>query len=334
MTHPRAHSHTITQPLCKGVRKDGSPCQAEAHRDLDGYCVAHGPADKLRVWRVNRGSSATASRIDRRVPERFKEIIELLTEGMTAVRQGHLSPSAYNAICNGAKELRAYYKLADEEMEEIRAEEDRAAAAAMAGGHGDLNILNTSAAISEEENRYSLESFAAQGLAELEEPSDPDEPATAVLTEEGRQRFGIRPQSSYTQEDLDNLRNDALQYRFRKEDLPYLIEMAKEMREEMEAARTALTSGAEDAPEPLRDPLTGQPMDRLPARTRTGVVPETGEVETDPEVLADQVRQAGDLIRLLENLYQNDDYERTQDELNDPDAPNGAVINHQPVPTS
>ncbi len=71
-----------------------------------------------------------------------------------------------------------------------------------------------------------------------------------------------------------------------------------------------------------------------PARARTGAAPETGEVETDPEVLADQVRQAGELIRLLENLYQNDDYERTQDELNDPDAPNGAVINHQPVPTS
>ena len=98
MTHPRAHSHTITHPLCKGARKDGSPCQAEAHRDLDGYCVAHGPADKLRVWRVNRGSFSIATRIDRRVPERFKEIIELLTEGMTAVRQGHLSPSAYNAI--------------------------------------------------------------------------------------------------------------------------------------------------------------------------------------------------------------------------------------------
>ena len=75
-------------------------------------------------------------------------------------------------------------------------------------------------------------------------------------------------------------------------------------------------------------------MDRLPARARTGVVPETGEFETDPEVLADQVRQAGELIRLLKNLYQNDDYERTQDELHNPDAPSGAVINHQPVPTS
>ena len=334
MRHPRTHSHTITPPLCKGVRKYCSPCQAKRRRDLDGYCIAHGPADKLRAWRVNRGSISIATRIDRRVPERLKEIIELLTEGMTAVRQGMLSPAAYNAICNGAKELRAYYKLADEEMEEIRAEEDHAAAVAMAGGHGDLNILNTAAAISEDQNRYSLDSFAAQGLAELEEPSDPDEPATAVLTEEGRQRFGIRPQSAYTQEDLDTLRNDALQYRFPKEELPYVIEMTKEMRDEMEAARTALTSGAEDAPEPLRDPLTGQPMDRLPARARTGVVPETGEVETDPDVLEDQVRQAGDLIRLLENLYLDDEYERTQDELHNPDAPSGAVINHQPVPTS
>ncbi len=231
MTHPRAHSLTNTQPLCKGVRKDGSPCQAKGHHDLDGYCIAHAPADKLHAWRVHGGSAATATLIDRRVPERFKDIIELLTEGMTAVRSGHLSPSAYNAICNGAKELRDDDKLADEEMEEIRAEEDHAAAAAMAGGHSDLNILNT-------------------------------------------------------------------------------------------------------ALEPLRDPLTGQPMDRLPARARTGVVPETGEVETDPEVLADQVRQAEDLIRLLENLYRDDDYERTQDELHNPDAPNGAVINHQPVPTS
>ncbi len=71
-----------------------------------------------------------------------------------------------------------------------------------------------------------------------------------------------------------------------------------------------------------------------PARARAGAVPESDEVETDPQVLADQVRQAGDLIRLLENLYQNDEYERTQDELRDSDAPNGALINHQPVPTS
>ena len=332
MSHPNAYAVTPTKTFCKSVRKDGAPCQAEAHRDLDGYCFAHGPSDKLHRVRVNRGSDTIAQRIDQRVPERLKGMIDLLTEGMTAVREGQLSPAAYNTICSGAKELRTFYKMADEEMKEIRAEEDQAAAAAMAGGHGDLNILNT--ASNEEQNQYSLDSLAQQGLAELEQPSDPDKPAEAVLTAEGRHRFGFRPQSAYTQEDLDSLKNDALQYRFRKEDLPYLITKTADMREEMEAALTELTSDPEQAPEPPRDPFTGQPMEKPPALAKTGVDPAPDEVETDPEVLADQVRQTGDLIRLLQKLNQHDEYERTQDESQDPDTPNGTRANHQPLPTS
>ena len=331
MNNPRACSHVNTRERCKGLQMDGAPCQAEGHRDLDGYCIAHSPAKERHTFRVNRGSESIACRIDRRVPERLKGMIDLLTEGMQAVREGQLSPAAYNAICHGAKELRTYYKMADAEMEEIRAEEDHAAAVAMAGGHGDLKILNTAAAIQEEQNQYTLDSLAQQGLAEVKQPSDPDKPTTAVLTEEGRHRFGFRPQSAYTQEDLDNLKNDALQYRFRKQDLPHLIDLTVDMREEMEAALTELTSDPEAAPEPPCDPLTGLPMDKPPARAKTGVEPTPEEVETDPEVLADQVRQVEDLIRLLQNVNQDDEYERKQDESQEPDTPNGVLTNHQPA---
>ena len=110
--------------------------------------------------------------------------------------------------------------------------------------------------------------------------------------------------------------------------------MAAEMREEMQVALTELTSDHGPALEPPRDPFTGQPMDKPPARAKTGVDPVPEEVETDPEVVADQIRQAGDLIRLLQTLNQDDEHETKQDEFHDQDVPNVAPVNHQPIPTS
>ena len=35
MNDSLAHAHTLTKTYCKSVRKDGSPCQAKVHNDLD-----------------------------------------------------------------------------------------------------------------------------------------------------------------------------------------------------------------------------------------------------------------------------------------------------------
>ena len=122
--------------LCKSVRKDGSPCQGQGLEQFDGYCIAHGPADKVRESRARGGrNSSTAARADKRIPERMQSVIKGLAEGFIAVREGTLSPAVYTAMCRGAREMRDSYRLADAEMELIRTEETQAAAEEMAGTH-------------------------------------------------------------------------------------------------------------------------------------------------------------------------------------------------------
>ena len=81
--------------LCKSVRKDGSPCQGQGLEQFDGYCIAHGPADKVRESRARGGrNSSTAARADKRIPERMQSVIKGLAEGFIAVREGTLSPAS------------------------------------------------------------------------------------------------------------------------------------------------------------------------------------------------------------------------------------------------
>ena len=133
----------MAAPPCKGVKKDGTPCRGNGNDQLDGYCIAHGAPEKTRAWRVLGGeNSSTAARADKRIPERFRPVIQAVTNGIAEVREGTLKPAAYAAICRGAKILLELYRAADADMELVRLEEIEAAAAEVNGSHGDLEILD------------------------------------------------------------------------------------------------------------------------------------------------------------------------------------------------
>ena len=127
---------------CKSIKRDGSPCNGKGLEQFDGYCIAHGPADQTRQWRALGGTnSSTAARLDKRIPARLKNMMDMLEDGMNRVLEGTLSSADYTVICRGAKVRIDLYRLADEEMEAIRAEETQTAAEEIAGAHGDLAIL-------------------------------------------------------------------------------------------------------------------------------------------------------------------------------------------------
>ena len=48
---------------CKGLKKDGTSCRGNVLEQLDGYCIAHAPADKAWHWRSHGGKSSPASRL-------------------------------------------------------------------------------------------------------------------------------------------------------------------------------------------------------------------------------------------------------------------------------
>ena len=143
----------MTKTTCKSAKQDGSPCKGQGLEQFDGYCIAHGLADQTREWRVRGGKAsatpATASRADKRIPERLQSIFKELTEGMTAVREGTLTPAAYTSICRRAKIMVDLYRLTDEEMDLIRTEETQTAASE----------------ISAQQNKYRTQVFINQGLA-------------------------------------------------------------------------------------------------------------------------------------------------------------------------
>ena len=122
---------------CKGVKKDGTPCRGNGLEQLDGYCLAHGPTELTRGWRVRGGeNSSTAARADKRLPERYRDVINIVVQGIDDVKEGIMTPAALTAISRAAKALLDLNRAADAEMELIRAEENEAAAAAVNGCPG------------------------------------------------------------------------------------------------------------------------------------------------------------------------------------------------------
>ena len=122
--------------LCKGTRTDGTPCRGVALEQYDGYCLAHGaPPDQARQWRSMGGeNSAAAVRRDKRVPEYLKEPIHQVEDLMRRLAEKDPTPAGLNALSSAAKTLIELHRLANEEMEIIRAEEIRAEDAARANG--------------------------------------------------------------------------------------------------------------------------------------------------------------------------------------------------------
>ena len=148
----------MTSTPCKSLKKDGTPCRGNGLDQLDGYCIAHAPADKAWEWRSRGGkASSAAARADKRIPDRLSHAIDKLSTGMDQVLEGKLEPAALSAISRAAKVLIELYRLADQEMDLIRAEETAAAAAQVAGAAGDPELLDAAAAIAAWQDQYRIE---------------------------------------------------------------------------------------------------------------------------------------------------------------------------------
>ena len=260
----------MAAPPCKGVKKDGTPCRGNGNEQLDGYCIAHGAPEKTRAWRVLGGeNSSTAARADKRIPERFRPVIQAVTNGIAEVREGTLKPAAYAAICRGAKILLELYRAADADMELVRLEEIEAAAAEVSGSHGDLEILDAAAELSAQQERYRLESLADQGLLSIEPAPPPANGKTKpsaqpVLTD-------VRPpplrlpatepapprttsNSSKTRCPLCNVYNE---YPLR--------DMLQSARCNANRPASGQCTELDHPPEPARDALTGLALSQLPS---------------------------------------------------------------------
>ena len=142
---------------CKSLKRDGTPCRGNGLDQLDGYCIAHAPADKAWEWRSRGGkASSAAARADKRIPDRLSHAIDKLSTGMDQVLEGKLEPAALSAISRAAKVLIELYRLADQEMDLIRSEETAAAAAQVAGAAGDPELLDAAADIAAWQDQYRI----------------------------------------------------------------------------------------------------------------------------------------------------------------------------------
>ena len=278
----------MTKTTCKSAKQDGSPCKGQGLEQFDGYCIAHGPADKTRERRAGGGKAsatpATAARADKRIPERLQGVINALTEGMIQVQEGTLSPAAYSSMCKGAKELREYHRLADEEMEQIRAEESQAAAAEIVA----------------HQNQDSSQAPVDQGLAEPEPTDEEDEPAENVLTDQGKRPLDYPRHTTYTQKDIDGLRN-LVEHTFLSDSkLPEVLESLIETRAAIKETLANLPN-----PAPPLNPLTGQPLKEIPAGVQTGLPHVANPAGTEPsrETLDYQLRQVDKLVSLFKETY-------------------------------
>ena len=311
----------MAKTLCKGVKKDGTPCLGNGLPSYNGYCIAHAPADKTREWRSRGGkNSSTAARSDKRIPERLRGPIEALNQGLVDVREGKLDPAAFSAMCRAAKVMAELYRLADEEMEQIRSEETQAAAMEVVGGHVDLAILNAAAQISAEQNQYRSESLIEQGLATPEPGTthDSDAPVGLVLTDTGRRRLGLQQLTSYTQEDIDKIKDVLMRPHIPRHLWTAALETLYKMRTAMEEAKAEL---ARD-PAPVRDAFTGHTLSEPPAGVKTGPVPAANPSKTKSaaKILQEQLQQVEKFTKIFEIRFEKELNEDPLDWISDESA--------------
>ncbi len=309
----------MSKTPCKGIRKDGSPCQGNGLDQFDGYCIAHAPADLTREWRSRGGkNSATAARLDKRIPERLKQAIDLVHDSMNRVLEGTISPAACNAACRSAKTLVDLYRLADEEMDLIRTEETQSAAAQLAGAPANPDILAAADTITTQLAQYRAESLVDQGFAELNEPDNPDEPSEVVLNDRGRRRFGyhhLDVKQQMLNEVEDQLEvyawEQSDEYDGERSDLPDVHEIT-DLLDVMEKDIAETRSRLACPPAAPFDPLTGQPFTALPARVKPKAKPSRlVRIDDSPqEVMAAQLNQIKELKRITHELSQDEDYQR------------------------
>ncbi|MDE0143167.1 MAG: DUF5763 domain-containing protein [Caldilineaceae bacterium] len=296
----------MAKTLCKATKKDGSPCQGRGLPQYDGFCISHGPsAEETREWRARGGkNSATAARLDKRIPERLKNAIEQVVDGITGVREGTLAPAAFTAMCRGAKTLVDLYRFADEEMDSIRCEETGQAAAEFIGIPDNLELLAATVDLSARRDQYRTKFLVDQGLAELVISSEPDQPPKTVLTDEGRRRFGFWPASTLT---LTEIR-DWEEY---LDPTPASIdELQEKCCELVHVYRGALDArgGGPAEPLPPLDPLTGQLMAELPPCVQVSLRAEYDGPFAAPRVdfLEDGLGQLNQLFQTLEEQRESE----------------------------
>ena len=300
----------MSKTLCKSVRKDGSPCQGRGLKKYDGLCIAHGPApDQVNEWRSLGGkNSATAARLDKRIPERLKDLIDLLDDGMKRVMDGSLSPARYTTVCRGVKLKLEVYRQADQDMDFIRTEETFAAAAKFAGAHGDPDILAAADAITAKQDQYRAESLVDQGFAEFTKPTNPKVPPEMVLNDKGRRRFGYHD-LDFTKQLLDEVADQLDDFDGKQAALtvlPETTELLETMKENVAETQSRL-AGNSEAP---FDPLTGQSINKLPARVKANLSLSrfSRSDETPQKVMAEQLSRIDKLMRRTEELYEDEDF--------------------------
>ncbi len=295
----------MAKTLCKGIRKDGSPCQGRGLPQYDGYCIAHGPpADQAHQWRSLGGqNSSTAARLDKRIPERLKKALDQIEDAMARVLAGTLAPAALTAMCRGAKAKIDLYRLADEDMDTIRLEETEQAAAEIAGIDANLELLEAADDYAARQDQYRSQYLIDLGLAQVENPSRPQEPPQTVLTEEGQRLFGYRYSCNYTQADLDEWAellddDDPIS----PEDMTEYVMELVDMKERTELAQVY----AHRVPNPPRDPLTGQTMSLPPACVKASLTSEYDAPGAAPsaEILESRLSQIHQLLQKLQEMHQ------------------------------
>ena len=277
----------MTSTPCKSLKKDGTPCRGNGLDQLDGYCIAHAPADKAWQWRSRGGkASSAAARADKRIPERLRHTIDKVSTGMDQVLEGKLEPAALSAISRAAKVLIELYRLADHEMDLIRAEETAAAA------------------ITAWQDQYRISSLIDQGLVAPEpvETQDADQPQARVLTAAGRQRFGYQRLTKHTRKDIDVCRELVIDSPPEGHDLPVALYDLYFIRKNL---NELLTDCAPASP-PVVDALSGQPLNRLPVAVIPATVPIVGpgQAEQAAKNLQDMLQHANKLTRQIEDLYE------------------------------
>ena len=302
----------MSKTPCKGIRKDGSPCQGIGLKKYDGLCIAHGPApDQVHKWRARGGkNSATAARLDKRLPERLKQAIDLVHDSMKRVLEGTNSPAACNAACRSAKTLVDLYHRADEEMERIRTEETQAAAAEFTGAPANLDFLAAVDNITAHQDQYRAESLVEQGFADYNEPSNPDQPPEVVLNDKGRHRFGYR-NLDLTQQLIQEMQGQFDEYDPEKASIPDVHEIT-DLLETMDKDVSETQSRLASDPSAPFDPLTGKPFTKLPVCVKVKVSTSrfSRNDETPQEVMADQRSKIKDLMLQARELSEDKAYKR------------------------
>ena len=298
----------MAKTLCKGTRKDGSPCRGVALAQYDGYCLAHGaPPEQAHEWRAAGGkNSATAVRRDKRMPEHLKEPIDHIMDYMRRLAEKDPTPAGLNALSRAAKTLIELRRFANEEMEIIRAEEIRAEAAARLDVQTDLEVLEVADDIRIMRDRFRRESLVEQGFARFKEPFRPSDPPEVILNEKGRLRFGFQFVEE-RQTCLKVVDAEITEYVRGESDLPDLPTLSAGLEEVEEDLEDTLTKLAHVSEAPY-DPMTGQPFTRLPDKVKI-IAPRDSFCSTHEnpqQALQEQLIYVKDLRRRVKEIIDSE----------------------------